>query len=36
MGTDAKHTKDSFTDEVNETIMPVANVEMACKIKLNG
>lgn len=36
MGTDAKQTKESLTDEMNETIIPVANVEMACKIKLNG
>lgn len=36
IGTEAKQIRESLTDELNDTRMPVANVEIACKIKLNG
>lgn len=35
-GTVIKQIDDNFTDEINETMIPVVNVEIACKIKLSG
>lgn len=35
-GTVIKQIDDNFTEEINETIIPVVNVEIACKIKLSG